>query len=56
MISGPRLRSNPICESIYNKIQDYDNTSRKVFLTTLPAENKDYIINTELQEMLLIIK
>jgi len=40
-MSGTRLRSNPIGESIYNKIQDYDNMARKVFLATLPAEHKD---------------
>jgi hypothetical protein len=40
-MSGTRLRSNPIGESIYNKIQNYDNMARKVFLATLPAEHKD---------------
>ena len=36
------LRSNPICESIYNIFQDYVNMARKVFLATLPAEHRDF--------------
>ena len=40
-MSGTRLRSNPIGESIYNKIQDYDNASRKVFFKTISPEHKD---------------
>jgi hypothetical protein len=40
-MSGTRLGSNPIGANIYNKIQDYDNMARKVFLATLPAEHKD---------------
>ena len=50
------LRSNPICKSMYNNFQDYDNMARKVFFATLPAEHRDFIINTELREMLLTIK
>ena len=40
-MSGTRLRSNPIGESIYNKIQDCDNMAHKEFLATLPAEHTD---------------
>ena len=40
-MSGTRLRSNPIGEGIYNRIQDYDNMSRKVFLATLSPEHRD---------------
>ena len=35
-----RLRENPIGESIYNRIKDYDIPSRKAFFTTISAEHK----------------
>ena len=36
-----RLRENPIGEHIYNRIKEYDITSRKVFLKTLSTEHKE---------------
>ena len=36
-----RLRENPIGESIYNRIKEYDMTSRKEFLKTLSTEARD---------------
>lgn len=36
-----RLRENPIGEHIYNRIKDYDMTSRKVFFKTLSTEHKE---------------
>ena len=36
-----RLRENPIGEHIYNRIKDYDMTSRKVFLKTLSTEQRE---------------
>ena len=36
-----RLRENPIGESIYNRIKEYDMTSRKVFLKTLSTEHRE---------------
>ncbi len=36
-----RLRENPIGEHIYNRIKDYDMTSRKVFLKTLSTEHRE---------------
>ncbi len=35
-----RLRENTIGESIYNRIKEYDMTSRKVFLKTLSTEHR----------------
>ncbi len=35
-----RLRENPIGEQIYNRIKEYDITSRKVFLRTLSTEHR----------------
>ena len=35
-----RLRENPIGESIYNRIKEYDITSRKVFLNNLTEDEK----------------
>ena len=35
-----RLKENPIGESIYNRIIDYDIISRKVFLTNLTEEQR----------------
>ena len=35
-----RLRENPIGEHIYNRIKEYDITSRKVFLQTLLTEDR----------------
>jgi hypothetical protein len=34
------VKENPIGESIYNRIKDYDITSRKVFFKTITAEHK----------------
>ena len=36
-----RLRENPIGENIYNRIKEYDMTSRKVFLKTLSTEHRE---------------
>ena len=36
----PREYNNTIGESIYNRIKDYDMTSRKVFLGNLSAEHR----------------
>jgi hypothetical protein len=36
-----RMRQNPIGESIYNRIKEYDMTSRKVFLKTLSTEDRE---------------
>jgi len=36
-----RLRENTIGESIYNRIKEYDMTSRKVFLKTLSTEHRE---------------
>ena len=36
-----RLRENPIGEHIYNRIKEYDMTSRKVFFKTLSTEHKE---------------
>ena len=36
-----RLRENPIGEHIYNRIKEYDITSRKVFLKTLSTEHRE---------------
>ena len=36
-----RLRENPIGEQIYNRIKEYDMTSRKEFLKTLSTEARD---------------
>ena len=36
-----RLRENTIGESIYNRIKEYDITSRKVFLKTLSTEHRE---------------
>ena len=55
-MSGTLLRSNPIGKSIYNKIQDYDNMACQVFQQHCQQNTKIYLINTELQEMLLIKK
>lgn len=33
--------NNPIGESIYNQIKDYDITSRKAFFKTISAEDKE---------------
>ena len=35
------MRQNPIGESIYNRIKEYDMTSRKVFLKTLSTEDRE---------------
>ena len=37
---GTRLKENPIGESIYNRIIDYDIISRKVFLSNLAEEQR----------------
>ncbi len=34
------MRENPIGERIYNRIQDYDLVSRKVFLNNLSSEHR----------------
>jgi hypothetical protein len=34
------VKENPIGESIYNRIKDYDITSRKVYFKTISAEHK----------------
>ena len=34
------VKQNPIGESIYNRIKDYDIVSRKVFFKTISAEHK----------------
>jgi hypothetical protein len=36
-----RLRENTIGESIYNRIKEYDMTSRKEFLKTLSTEHRE---------------
>ena len=36
----PREYNNSIGESIYNRIKDYDITSRKIFLGNLSAEHR----------------
>jgi hypothetical protein len=36
-----RMRENPIGEQIYNRIKEYDMTSRKVFLKTLSTEHRE---------------
>ena len=36
-----RLRENPIGEQIYNRIKEYDMTSRKVFFKTLSTEHRE---------------
>ena len=35
------MRENPIGEQIYNRIKEYDMTSRKVFLKTLSSEHRE---------------
>ena len=35
------IANNPIGESIYNRIKEYDMTSKKVFFTTISAEHKE---------------
>ena len=34
------VKENPIGESIYNRIKDYDISSRKVYFKTITAEHK----------------
>lgn len=39
-MSGKRIRNNTVGESIYERIKDYDNVSRKRFLDTLSDEDR----------------
>ena len=54
-MSGTRLRSNPIGESVYNKIQDYDNMAHIFSNTTSRTHSirNIWIRESSLEEMRL---